>query len=58
MPPTVQMIFSDIGDEIYHGAGLLRGAAHGCAAGVDANPCREAFVLHGWGMRTQGSHTH
>lgn len=37
MPPTVQMIFSDIGDEVLHGGKLTT-----CAA--PTNPCRQAYV--------------
>ena len=50
MPREVQMVFSDIGDEIYHGAQLLRGPSAGCPAGVAANPCRTAYQLHGYGI--------
>ena len=41
MPETVQMIFSDVGDEIYHG-----GALTSCAP--ITSPCRQAFLdFHG-----------
>ena len=48
MPPTVQMIFSDIGDEIYHG-GQLRS---GCTP--MSSPCRRAFLDHQWGYTSFG----
>ena len=48
MPPTVQMIFSDIGDEIYHGGQLRRGCA------PEASPCRRAFLDHQWGYTSLG----
>ena len=51
MPRTVQMTFSDIGDEIFHGGRLIRGVADGdCPAATDTNPCRIAFQLHPWGI--------
>lgn len=48
------MVFSDIGDDIYHAGRLIRGAASGCAAGVAANPCRRAYQLHSWGINYRG----
>ena len=46
MPEEVQMVFSDIGDEIYHAGTLIRGVADGCAAGTADSPCRQAYRLH------------
>ena len=43
MPAQVEQIFTDIGDEIYHG-----GALRWCAPA--ANPCRQAFLDHPWGI--------
>lgn len=56
MPDTVQMVFSDIGDSIYHGGRLIRYEAdeNGCAAGTEDNPCREAYRLHSWGINRKG----
>lgn len=54
MPDVVQMVYSDIGDEVYHGGRLIR-RAEGCAAGrLRANPCREAYRLHPWGINFMG----
>lgn len=44
----VQLLFSDIGDAIYHGGELRRGCA-------PANsPCRQAYRLHPWGISYAG----
>ena len=48
------MIFSDIGDEIYHAGTLIRGVADGCAAGTADSPCRQAYRLHSWGINYRG----
>ena len=37
MPPNVRLIFSDVGDEVYHGGGLTTCAGH-------ESPCRQAYV--------------
>jgi len=42
------MIFSDVGDEIYHGGQLRRGCA------PEASPCRRAFLDHQWGYTSLG----
>ena len=40
IPPNVEQIFTDIGDEIYHGGVLKQCAPH-------ANPCRQVWVRVG-----------
>ena len=47
MPPQVEQIFSDIGDEIYHG-----GALRWCAPAT--SPCRNVFLDHPWGVGPAG----
>ena len=54
MPDTVQMVFSDIGDEVYHGGRLIRGSMYGCPAGTADNPCQAAYKLHPWGINYAG----
>eukprot|EP00966_Prymnesium_polylepis_P138181 3193168-Prymnesium_polylepis.1 len=44
MPATVEQIFTDVGDEIYHGGARLRACA------PVESPCRQAFIDHHWGL--------
>jgi len=49
MPEEVEQIFTDIGDEIYHGGARLRTCA------PPSNPCRQAYIDHVWGLNDRSA---
>ncbi|KAL1500476.1 hypothetical protein AB1Y20_013133 [Prymnesium parvum] len=48
MPPNVEQVYTDLGDQVYHGGQGLRS----CAS--TSNPCLQAYLLHPWGMNIRG----